>query len=73
MVVITIALADDWKFKDTAENVKIQDYDAAPSGNPNPGQFAHKAQAGSSPFTIAVPENAFYGIHVDLEQCLTDD
>ncbi len=67
-VTITITLNYGWRFADVAENVKIQDYEFAPSGNPSPGQFDHKGYATESPFVIVVPENNFYGVHVDVEQ-----
>jgi hypothetical protein len=68
MVEITITLNEGWRFNpEEDENVKIQDYAFAPSGNPNPGGFAHKAFADASPFTISVPANSFYGVHVDVE------
>jgi hypothetical protein len=72
MVTITITLnnAAGWQFNlSDPENVKIQDYAMAPSGNPAPGLFAHKAYATGSPFSIQVPENNFYGVHVDVQQC----
>ncbi len=71
LVTITITLNEEedgfvWRFHDVAENVKIQDYQAAPSGNPAPGLFDHKATATESPFSIEVPQNLFYGVHVDV-------
>jgi hypothetical protein len=50
------------------ENIKIQDYDNAPSGNPAPGQFDHKetANVGATSYTITVPLNNYYGIHLDV-------
>jgi hypothetical protein len=66
-VTITITLNYGWRFADVAENVKIQDYVEAPAGNPSPGQFDHKEYATESPFEIVVPENNFYGVHVDVE------
>ncbi len=67
VVTITISLNAGWRFYDDAENVKIQDYAAAPSGNPSPGQFDTKGDATGSPFSISVPQNNFYGVHVDVE------
>ena len=66
-VTITINLNDDGAFQNVGENVKIQDYSTAPSGNPAPGGFDHKgnADAGEKMFEIVVPENNFYGVHVD--------
>jgi len=66
-VTITITLKDGWRFKDVEENVSIQDYESAPSGNPSPGQFAWKDYATDSPFSIEVPANNYYGVHVDVE------
>lgn len=68
VVTITITLTGDWEFADVMENVKIQDYATAPSGNPSPGLFAHKGTATASPFIIEVPENSFYGVHADVGQ-----
>jgi hypothetical protein len=50
------------------ENLKVQDYDTAPSGNPAPGTFDGKAtfDVGSTSGSITVPLNNFYGIHLDI-------
>jgi uncharacterized protein YaiE (UPF0345 family) len=67
-VTITITLNEGWRFApDKPENVKVQDYATAPSGNPAPGLFAWKGYATGSPFSIPVPVNNFYGVHVDVE------
>ncbi len=67
-VKITIALSGA-RFQDVAENLKIQDYDEAPSGNPAPGGFDHKFDIeNNGPFTVTVPLNNFYGIHLDVER-----
>ena len=71
---ITISLDEGWVFyydlndDDEDHNVKVQDYDEAPSGNPAPGQFDHKetADIASSTYTITVPYNIFYGVHIDV-------
>ncbi len=68
MMTVTITLDSGWRFAPVMDNVKIQDYATAPSGNPAPGQFAWKGAAATSPFRIAVPEDNFYGIHVDVER-----
>jgi hypothetical protein len=68
-VTITIELNQGWRFKDTAENVKIQDYDSPPSGNPSIGLFDWKGYATGSSYTVLVPENFYYGVHVDVERC----
>lgn len=65
-VTITITLNAGWQFQNVAENVKIQDYASAPGGNPVPGLFDHKGNAGGSPFAMVVPENNFYGVHADV-------
>jgi hypothetical protein len=67
-VTITIELNEGWRFEDVAENVKIQGYDDAPSGNPNPGSFEYKGDATGDSFEITVPEYNFYGVHVNVEQ-----
>ncbi len=65
---ITVTLNDGWRFEDVHGNVKIQDYASAPSGNPAPGQFAHKGYATGSSFSMIVPANNFYGVHVNVER-----
>ena len=67
IVTIIISLNPGWRFEDVEENVKIQDYATPPSGNPAPGLFAHKGNASGSSFRIDVPENNFYGVHVNVE------
>lgn len=53
-------------FQATSNNVKIQGYTAAPTGNPAPGQFkTSKGTASGSSYTVIVPYFPFYGIHVD--------
>jgi uncharacterized protein YaiE (UPF0345 family) len=66
-VTITITLNAGWRFKNSAENVKVQDYATAPSGNPSPGLFLWKEYATGSTYSFDVPANSFYGIHVDVE------
>lgn len=70
---IVITLSEGWRFQDVIENVKIQDYAFAPSGNPSPGQFDHKGDAypATDTFAIFVPGNDFYGVHVDVERRVT--
>ncbi len=71
-VTITIELTGDWIFAEyemgvaVEENVKIQDYEFAPSGNPAPGQFEWKGTAEGQSFSIEVSANNFYGVHVDV-------
>ena len=65
-VTITITLNPGWYFDKVSDNVKIQNYTTAPSGNPSPGRFASKGSATNAPFSMTVPANNFYGVHVDL-------
>lgn len=66
-VTITITLNPGWRFEAVPQNVKVQGYANAPSGNPAPGLFAHKATAAGSPFHIVVPQAGFYGVHANVE------
>jgi len=65
-ITITIDLDSGWMFEDVAESVKIQDYESAPSGNPQVGLFAHKGEGSGPTFSITVPANHFYGVHVNV-------
>jgi hypothetical protein len=66
-VTITITLKPGWFFDNVSDNVKIQDYATTPpSRNPSPGQFAWKGCAYKCSFSIEVPANNYYGVHVDL-------
>ncbi len=73
-VEICIVLNPGFRFADVEENVKIQDYEDPPfmdnPGGPSPGGFAHKGEADPEVFIfcINVPENNFYGVHVDVER-----
>jgi len=69
-VTVTITLNPGWRFAPVPENVKIQDYETAPSEKPIPGQFKWKgtADSGSNTFSIVVPANNYYGVHVDVER-----
>jgi hypothetical protein len=71
-VTITIILADGWFFEAGEENVKIQDYDTEPEDKPSPGRFMHKFEASHDDTTliISVPENNFYGVHVNVGEML---
>ncbi|MCP1715408.1 sugar lactone lactonase YvrE [Methanocalculus alkaliphilus] len=73
-VTITVTLADGWDFEDVGENLKVQDYEIAPSGNPAPGRFDHKFTVDSEvkSFDITVPCNNFYGVHVNVGQWIPD-
>lgn len=75
-VTITINLEGDWIFyydvedDEQDDNIKIQDYTAEPNENTKtaPGLFDWKASADIADvsYTITVPENNFYAVHVDL-------
>lgn len=75
-VTITVTLNTGWRFAPKPadymgdyENLKVQDYaNTPPAENPAPGLFAWKTECTSSPCTIQVPENNFYGVHSDVEQ-----
>jgi hypothetical protein len=73
-VTITVTLTAPWKFEDVAENLKVQDYAKAPSGNPEPGLFAHKKTCDTAwnACSIVVPANKFYGVHVNVGQWVPD-
>jgi hypothetical protein len=70
MVTITITLNSGFRFEDVEENVKIQGYASAPSGNPSPGLFEHKydVDTGESSFQTTIPQADFYGVHVNVER-----
>jgi hypothetical protein len=72
-VSITIDLNDEWYFADASENVKIQDYAAAPGDSPAPGHFDHKFTATGQTIIEVVPQNYFYGIHVEAGQWIEVD
>ncbi len=50
------------------DNLKVQDYSGAPTGNPSPGLFEWKdaIEVGSTTGSIVVPANNYYGVHVDV-------
>ena len=74
MVTITINLVDGWIFyydlgdEEADENLKVQDYEVPPEGNPAIGLFDWKISVpvGSSTAAIEVPLNNFYGVHLDV-------
>ena len=61
---IQISLTSDWSLRPGVdEPVKIQGYNAAPIGNPAPGQFTtYKGAA----LEVLVDPYGFYGIHLDV-------
>jgi hypothetical protein len=73
-VVITVELYAEVEFEDVAENLMVQDYATAPSGNPEPGLFDHKkyCDPAESSCDITVPENNFYGVHVNVGTWIPD-
>jgi len=75
---LVIQLNEGWRFglypvdDDEGEpifdnNIKVQDYASAPSGNPRPGLFEWKMFAEGDYAEIMVPQNNYYGIHLDVE------
>lgn len=73
-VTITVTLDGDWEFEAMSENLKVQDYDKAPSGNPAPGKFKHKktCDVASNTCSIQVPSNTYYGVHVNVGTWVPD-
>jgi hypothetical protein len=73
-VTITVKMTGDWEFEEVAENLAVQDYATAPSGNPSPGQFDYKKTciASESTCSIIVPANAYYGVHANVGWWLPD-
>jgi hypothetical protein len=72
-VTVTIDLNSGWRFKDDDENVKIQDYASVPTEKAIPGQFSFKSTATTSPYSAPpVPDNSYYGVHVDVERCVLE-
>ena len=73
-ITILVTLTGDWEFEDVTENLKVQDYEEAPSGNPAPGDFDHKKDCDSEESTcsIVVPANNYYGVHVNVGQWIPD-
>ena len=65
-VIITVNLSGDWIVDPDDMTLAVQDYEDAPSGNPSPGLFDHKATCSEMSCTITVPENNFYGVHVNV-------
>jgi hypothetical protein len=62
-VTILITLTGGWEFE-PGSVVAVQDYLTAPSGNPSPGTFDHKADpTTATTATIKVPNNKYYGVH----------
>lgn len=79
VVTITIQLNPGWRFALNPvgeeggvtiydNNVKVQHYASAPSGNPEPGLFQWKEFAEGDFHEIEVPQANFYGVHVDVER-----
>ncbi|MDP2176323.1 MAG: hypothetical protein Q8K70_10485 [Bacteroidota bacterium] len=62
---IEISLTGGWELQEGDETVKIQGYDAAPSGNPAPGNFTTYKGTSLSP---SVDSYNFYGIHLDVRK-----
>lgn len=76
LVTITINLTGEWQFALGEENIKVQAYLSAPSANPAPGLFPYKTTADGQTGEIVVPQNNFYGVHVDVAKqvdCPSDE
>ncbi len=67
-VTIDISLTGGTIFDpDEDENIKIQDYATKPPAvNPSPGLFAWKWTASGANATVVVPQNNYYGVHLDV-------
>ena len=73
-VTITVDLDYPWIFYfdlfdiEVDDNLKVQDYEFPPEGNPAIGLFDWKTfiPVGSTEGEIVVPENNFYGVHLDV-------
>ncbi len=83
-VTITINLTDGWVFyydlgdEELDDNLKVQDYEYPPEGNPAIGLFDWKiyVPGGSTTGSIVVQENNYYGVHLDVAHpvdCETED
>ncbi|WP_200974283.1 hypothetical protein [Echinicola sp. 20G] len=64
-----------WSFALDDENVKVQGYDTAPSGNPAPGRFSTLKDMSTAMtgddwkyYSAIVPRYPFYGVHVDVQK-----
>jgi hypothetical protein len=73
-VKITVKMASPWEFEYVSQNLKVQDYAKAPSGNPAPGLFKWKKTCDAAKLTcsILVPANNFYGVHVNVGWWMPD-
>jgi hypothetical protein len=67
-VLICVSLNPGFRFKAVSDNLKIQGYAIAPSGNPAPGQFPNKYDANTNPYCVLLPAANFFGIHIDVER-----
>jgi hypothetical protein len=79
-VTITVALNPKFRFalNPVGENpdgspiydnyLKAQDYSAKPNENPSPGLFMWKEVEQGQQGEIKVPNNRYYGVHVDVER-----
>jgi len=64
---INLNLNTGVRLASSSENVKIQTYKEAPSGNPAPGRFDHKFDARTETILIPTNDANFIGFHLDLE------
>lgn len=73
-VTITVNLKNGFVFyydladEEDDDNLKVQDYEFPPEGNPAIGKFDWKTfiPGGSTTGIIVVPENNYYGVHLDV-------
>jgi hypothetical protein len=73
-VKITVKMATPWEYEQVKENLKVQDYKNAPTGNPSPGLFKWKKTCDPVKLacSIVVPKNNFYGVHVNVGWWMPD-
>jgi hypothetical protein len=73
-VKITVTLDSPWMYEKVKENLKVQHYTKAPSGNPAPGQFKWKKTCDDTKLScsIMVPKAKFYGVHANVGWWMPD-
>jgi hypothetical protein len=65
-IIIDLNEAANWSLQDVSSAVKIQGYSSAPTVEPIPGRFnTYKGNL----LEVTVPYFAYYGIHLDVQQC----
>jgi hypothetical protein len=73
-VKITVKMTTPWEYEQVKENLKVQDYSKAPTGNPSPGLFKWKKTCDPVQLAcwIVVPKNNFYGVHANVGWWMPD-